>query len=478
MCRLRNNLAVLLCAFIFTSCGFINLRPIGITVTPDNNDSILQDSYSPVIVKFDTEMIKNETEGVLQINSYLGTVTGDKYWEGNDLYFKPVQGWTSGVRYNLNLAGTIQAVDGRDSRVEKFISFYAVNKNPPPVLDWHNPSNGSSIRVNDQIFEFNFSCSMDKQTVESALTIEGIGNKTFEWLDKDKKLKVSYDKTLSPWTKYNWSLKDSAKSTDGVPLSKTYSGYFTTDLDKELPRVVSVYPVSFSNGCWYPAGLNLETGLYPGYGIAVSFNKPMGENVLRSIRFEPSLTGKAEYLSENSVVYIFTKDPDPETDFTLIVSGDAKDIEGLKIGSDFKNNFTADIPFLSVNSIAVNNDIEIDISTNANNLIQVKVTQGTGLILLTINFSMMFGSEEKQNTPPRITLSPFFPKSLKPIALQYVGWISNDRLCMQWEGLTQSNDEKAPNYYKLIIPGGKGGISSDTGIYMKEDLTLYLEAVK
>ncbi|MCL2196191.1 MAG: hypothetical protein FWB77_01105 [Treponema sp.] len=476
MFQLRNNLTVLLCAIIISSCGFIDLRPIGITITPDNNDSILQDLYTPLIIKFDTEMKKHETENILQVNSDIGTVSGDKFWDGNSLYFVPVQGWTAGVRHTLNLVGTIQTTDGRDSRVELFISFYAINKNPPPSLERHFPLNGSSIGTNNPALEFYFSCSMDKQTVESALSAEGIGNKTFEWSDEDKNLKVIPDKPYSPWTIYKWNLKESAKSADGIPLPKNYSGFFTTDIDKTLPRVVNAYPVLFSNGSWYPAGINLDTGLFPGYGIGISFNKPMGESVLRSIRFEPSLTGRTEYLSEDSVVYIFTRDPEPDTIFTLIVSGDTKDSEGLKIGGEYKMNFAADIPFLNVSSISADNGAEIINFTDADNLMQVKAAQGTGQTLLSINFSLMFGDEEKQKTPQRITLSAFFPKSLKPAALQYVGWISNDRLCMQWEGLTPPDD--VPHYYKLVIPGGKGGISSNMGVYMKEDFILYLEVLK
>jgi len=476
MFQLRNKLLLLLCAITVSSCGFIDLRPIGISITPETGDSVLQDYYTPVIIRFDTKMEKYETEAILQVNSDLGTVNGDKFWKENDLYFVPVQGWTAGVRYTLNFSGTIQTADGRESRIERYVSFYAVNKNPPPFLDRHNPLNGSSAAVNNPVFEFYFSRSMDRHSVESALVIEGISNKTFEWLDEDKIFKVIPDKALSPWTMYRWNIKDSAKSADGVPLPKTYSGFFTTDIDKTLPHVTDVYPVLFSNGCWYPAGINLETGLFPGYGIAVSFNKPMGESALRSIRFEPSLTGRTECLSENSVVYIFTRDPEPQTVFTLIVSGETKDSEGLKIGNDYKINFTADIPYLNITSISADNSAEIFSLTDADNFIRVNVSPGTGQLLLSINFSLMFGVEEKQNAPQRITLSAFFPKYLKPIAVQYVDWISADRLCMRWEGLTPSDE--VPHYYKLVIPGGKGGISAGAGIFMKEDFIIYLEAVK
>ncbi|GBU27324.1 hypothetical protein R84B8_00854 [Treponema sp. R8-4-B8] len=497
MFRSWNKFLVLLCVILNISCDyydfsqfnlsnfdlsqidisqFVDLRPIGIEIEPAEINSLLPDLYSPVILKFDTEMQKEDVEGILQINSDIGSVMGDKYWEENNLYFVPVQGWTAGVRYTLSFLGTIRSIDKREMLIERFVSFYAINKNSPPLLEQYIPANGSSIGTNNVVFEFNFSRSMEKHTVESALTLEGIGNKTFEWSDNDTTLKVTPDKSLSPWLMYRWNLKDSAKSIDGVPLPKTYSGYFTTDLDQTFPNVTSVYPVLFSDGCWYPTGTNLETGLLPGQGIAVSFNKLMGENVLRSLRFEPSLSGRVEMLSEKSIVYILSKNPEPETSYTLIVSGDTKDSEGLKIGDDYRLNFNVDIPYLNVLSITSANGQLMENFSPTNNVFPVHVDQGTGQITLSIHFSLIFGLEEKQNMPQKISLSYFFPKYLPPVALRNIQWIFDDRLFMQWEGL--SVGEEIPYYYKLTIPGGKNGIISDSGFFMKEDVVIYLEAIK
>ena len=135
MLRLLNRyLHVLLCAFFIISCDsinqfidefniydYVNLRPIRILTEPEINDSVLPDFFSPVIIKFDTEMKKHDVEGILQINSNLGIMSGEKTWSGNDLYFIPETGWTAGIRYNLYLAGTIRSVDGRETRIEQYL---------------------------------------------------------------------------------------------------------------------------------------------------------------------------------------------------------------------------------------------------------------------------------------------------------------------------------------------------------------------
>jgi hypothetical protein len=475
MLRLWNKLFLALCVIAVVSCDFVDLRQIGINTEPGMADFVLPEPHSPVIVRFDTQMIKNEAEAILHVSSDLGTKPGDKFWEGNNLYFVPTAGWTAGVRYTLGLRGTVRAVDGREKRVEHFVSFFAINRNALPLLDSFKPANSASVGTNDLVLEFHFSCSMDRLSVESAFSLDGVTNRTFEWEDDDKILKVIPESILSPWTLYRWTLRDSARSINGVQLPKTYSGYFTTDLDQKHPQVTSIFPVLFSNGNWYPTGAPVETGLGVGQAIVVEFSKPMGESALRSLRFEPSLAGRTEFLSEESIVYIFTRDLEPETTYTLTVSGDTRDTEGLRIGEDFRLNFTVDIPFLNVLSFTADGNV-IDIESMTNNIIPVRVEPGTGEVNFSLRFSLIFDFEEKLKTPQRISLAPFFPRTLTPVALQFISWISDDRLFMRWEGLTPSDGES--HYYRLTIPGGRGGISSSTGIFMKEDFILYLEVIR
>ena len=480
MSRLLNSLFILLCVIINISCGFIDLRQIRFYIEPGAADSILPHSDSPVIIHFDTEMIKKDTEGIMQISSDSGTVRGDKFWKEKALCFVPVSGWTAGVRYTLSLNGTVRSTDGRDLRVEEYVSFYAINKNSPPVLESFSPLNGDSVSANNVIFEFCFSRSMDRLSVESALSLDGIGSKIFEWSADNLVLKVIPEKSLSPWIVYNWNIKESAKSIDGVPLLRSYQGFFKTDIDNTLPRVLNIFPVVYEDGRWYPTGACIETGLGIGQGIAVEFNKKMGESALRSIRFEPSLAGRVEFLSETCIVYIFSKTPEPLT-YTLIISGDTKDNEGLKTGSDYKIYFTPDIPVLKIISLStsgiINNTVpQSNTVQQSGTALPVYIDPAAGYLNISFHFSLMFSHEEKKNAPQRITLNPFFPRTIAPAAVQFVSWISDDRLFMRWEGLS-CGGENAPHYYILTIPGGKGGIKADQDIYMEEDIIFYITAL-
>jgi hypothetical protein len=458
--------------------GFMDLRPVGMTIIPGKANALLPEEYSPVILGFDTDMKKEETEGILQINSDSGSVTGDRFWKGRKLYFVPSPPWTAGTRYVLNISGIACSLDGRELTIERYIPFFAINKSEPPLLKEFSPADGASVENSGLVIRLSFSCPMEKLSVESAFVIEGINDKKFEWSDDDKILDITPEKILLPWTVYHWTLKGGAKSRDGVPLAKEVSGRFSTDLDRLLPRVTGVFPVILSGGHWLSTGGLIERDLGPGQGIAVTFNKAMGDNALRSIRFEPSLSGRTEALSEKSVVFIPGKDPEPETAYTLIVSADAKDTGGLKMGTDHRVTFIPDIPFINIISL----DVDGLPSLNAAGGLRFDGTSVFGVPLdltvlrFSIRFSLPFSAEAKKDAAKKISLSPYFPGTLDPIALRSVKWISDDRIRMEWERLKTGNADEVC-HYKLSVPGGRGGINNGGGMYFREDQILYLETM-
>ena len=478
MFRLRiKTISRLLTTALFVSCGFADLRPVEITVSPHESGAVLSGEFSPLTVSFNTEMVKKEAESLLQVTSDTGAVEGDCLWNANTLVFVPVAGWKAGTRYTLSLSGTARSEDGREFRHERYIFFYAVNKFFPPTVEWHSPADGESVRANGLILEIRFSREMDKAGVETALSMESMGDKKFEWSDDNRTVRIIPERNLSPWVVYRWTLKNSAQSVDGVPLAKTVSASFSTDLDREIPAVKEVFPALQSDGRWIPTGGSLEEGLGPGLGIAVEFSKPMGDAAFRSLRFEPSLSGKTEKLSEKSMVFIPGRDPEPEKVYTLIISGDAADTEGLKIGGDYRRVFAADIPFLRILSVktAGENPVEWN-GEQGGRVMVVQPGDIDGLIRFTVHFSLPFTDEAKQKTTLAISLTPFFPLNLDPIALRFVTWHS-DMLTLEWERLSGGTPDE-PHFYRLLVPGGVGGIENGSGMYLQQEISLYMEAVK
>jgi hypothetical protein len=460
---------------VFSSCGFIDLRPVEIKISPDKPGALLPGAYSPLSVWFNTSMIKKEAESLLRVSSDTGMVEGDLSWSGTTMQFMPAAGWTPGTRYELNLSGMARTGDGRELRIDRAVSFFAINRSLPPLVERFIPADGESVGVNPGM-ELYFSQAMDRLSVESALSIEGMADKKFEWSIDGKILSIMPERNFSSCTVYRWSLKTTAKSLDGVPLAQAFSASFSTDLDRVLPKVIDVYPVLESNGHWIPTGGSLEEDLGLGLGIALEFNKPMSEAAFRSLRFEPSLSGRTEKISDRKMVFIPGRDPEPETVYTLIVPGDTKDASGLKIGDDYRRSFIAGIPYLRVISVNIVNGGSVNPEEQTLTQIPVSDVDG-GLVRFTICFSLLFDDEAKQKASLAVKLTPFFPGTLDPTALRFVSWFSDDRLTMEWERVKKSTPDE-PHFYKLQIPGGRSGICSSDGIYLKEDIVLYMEALE
>jgi len=233
----------------------------------------------------------------------------------------------------------------------------------------------------------------------------------------------------------------------------------------------------------------MEQGPGFGHGIGVEFNKPPEiESLRRAFSFVPSLPGTVELLSPVSAVFIPTRDLEPETVYSMRISGTLRDREGLKMGDDYTAVFETDIPFLRILSFNVARldgvpNGEINAAPQSGSLFPVSVNTG-GIIQFVIHFSLMFdpvNQPVREECAFRISLRPHFPATLPSVSLRTARWISSDKLLMEWEGLQPSvlpgiGNPGEAHYYRLLIPGGSGGVHNGCGSYLKEDFVLFLEA--
>jgi hypothetical protein len=468
--------------------GFADLRPIGVESFPSGAYTVLPSEFSPLRLSFDTEMMRPETEEVLQVKYYGGFVEGDLRWEGRTLYFIPASAWKPGVPYVLKLSGTVYSLDGRELLLSEVIPFFALASVPVPYLQFVTPGDGASVEAfvpGETVLEFSFSLSMDRHSTETAFALDGSGPWYAEWLDDDRLLRIFCEKPLSPWTVYRWSFTEEALSREGSPLAAGVSGSFITDEDRVRPEPVKIIPLSKGEKeragiwrTWIAMDEDLENGLGPGQGIGIEFNKPMdGESIRRSITFTPSLPGRTEDLSPVSAVFIPDRNPDPGIVYTMTISGDLKDSRGLKMGDDYTLFFKADIPFLTVSSLKIDKEEEIETPAKGGSSPAFIDVPGGDVLRFTVIFSLSFTPEARNSETFRISLEPFFPGTLPPVSLRFVRWLSPDRVRMEWEGL-ETGTEEEPHYYRFNIPGGRNGINNGDGSYPEENFYFYLEAVK
>jgi hypothetical protein len=496
---LIKSLCVNILVFSFVSCGFVDLRPITLTTIPEQPYEVLPYANSPVVLRFDTEMQEKETEGVMQILSPSGSVEGDFVWKGRELHFIPASSWSKGIRYVLKISGNVYSKDGRDTFISKELPFYAMAVVPLPYLVSSDPVDGASTEAfvpGEVMLRLRFSLPMDTQSVEASLNCDGIEQKYididsgqyFEWSDDDRVLSIRPTDPLSAWTIYRWSVSDKALSRDGAPLAKAVSGRFITNNDVVFPQVTKVVPLIRGDmnispwGSWICNDIGLDNGLGPGQAIGVEFTKAMDTEKLKSsFSFEPSLPGRVEIISPYNAVYIPDTQVEPETQYTLRISGDIKDTHGLKMGEDHIVSFKSDVHFLRIISLSFydKSDLIAEFSEpDRAKVFHVHVEEAeNGVMRFAIRFSLPLSTEAKMEITSRIILSPFFPGSLGLVNLRFVSWHGNDRLYMEWEGL-KCGKPGEPHYYKLVIPEGRSGINNGEGSYLKEETYFYIEAVK
>jgi hypothetical protein len=266
-------------------------------------------------------------------------------------------------------------------------------------------------------------------------------------------------------------------------LAAAAAGRFSTDGDSTPPRVVRAYPAVRSGGSWVDTGLALAQ-LASGQAIVVEFSEPMAANSVRSaVRVEPSFAGLTDVPSPTTVVFVPDEAPEYGAPLTLVVSADAADSAGLKLGTDYREVFVPAVQPLSVLSITPGGGSPVrppyaTHTPSAGTEIDVAITPPDGLLTLTISFNASFNAASRAAARGRISLDAFFPGSLAAPELRSASWPSSYTMSLTWEGLKESA-AGAPCLYLLSIDGGAGGLSNGgsgaDGLVLGDDVELLLE---
>jgi hypothetical protein len=177
-----------------------------------------------------------------------------------------------------------------------------------------------------------------------------------------------------------------------------------------------------------------------------------------------------------SIIFIPEQELERETSYTLIVSKDARDLSGLALGEDFRTVFTLDLPYLELLFISAAFHAPFT-GADLENGSCLRIRPGEPYVLrLSLGFSLSLSNQAMVNTASRISLTPFFPSSLPALALRAACAESSDILTLEWEGVETGGPGEA-HYYRLSIPGGRGGAGDGVYAYFKENRYLYIEAL-
>lgn len=481
MCRCRTDGFVLilgLASAALGSCGLVDLRPVTVSIEPDEPYATLPSRDSPVSVSFSAEPVRLEAEAAFEVSSASGAVEGDFSWDGSGFSWRPVSPWDPGVRYRARLGGSIRMADGRLAEPGIDLPFFAVRSCAPPILESFSPADGESVGVAGDgapALTLTFSEAMDGMSVRDALSLRPAVAFDLRWNDAMSAASLIPKEALSPCASYTWTLGASARAADGAPLPGPRSASFATDLDSEPPRVVRAYPAVLSGGSWVEAAPSLS-GLDSGHSIALLFSEPVEpRSAIAGVRVEPSVSGRVELVAQDLAVFIPDGDWEPEAELRLVVSDGLEDRSGLRMRAEYSERFVPLVPYLRILRVEAGGGESAD-DLEGDAVLQVRVGAAPdGGLIVTIEFSAPFDAEAKLALADKVSLSAFFPTSLPAPALKSVSWPSDDAVSFEWVGL-EGGDASSEHYYLLSVSGGADGAASGSGLLLKEDASIYLEA--
>lgn len=468
-------LALSLC--LASSCGLVDLRPVGLSIVPAQAGAVLATTRTALTASFDAVPDRLAVERSFQVSDPRQAVVGDFLWSERAFSWSPVVPWSPGVRYRLAIHGSIPMTDGREARLAVDVPFYAVRRAGLPTLVSVWPESGASIDVppsGQPFLRLDFSGPMDTLSVEKALVLQPACEAAKAWNDDHTGLSLCAKVGLLPRVGYRWSLGTGATDADGAPLAEAASGTFRTD-DAGVPPVVErVYAASRTADAWVEAAETI-TSLDTGQSIAIRFSKDMDAASVRAgIRLEPGQSGTIDCTGPRVAIFTPSRGWQPGLALTLVVSTGLLDQTGLHLVQEYRENFMPVTPYLALLGVETASGERASDFSGSEVLVTSAGPQPDGILSLALTFSAPFDAATMVSASQRMHLTTLFPSTIPSPSMRSIYWPSSDTVVIAWEGLRPSDDTMIV-YYRLSVDGGPAGIATDSGLLMRDDASLILE---
>ena len=307
------------------------------TAAPTAEPTAMPDflDWEPV-TEFDWNAFPPDASLVIQFNQpmhtavprpvvFSPTVRGEFEWSENDtvLTFTPDEGFHINRTYQLNLHPTLESNSGLTfSTIQRW---QLKTQNTPQVI--LRLPNGMVIAERQPEFALTFNRTMDRASVEAAVSIEPAVEYTMAW--DDKTLNLTVNEPLTFGTEYAFSIGKTAVDEDGLHLAQAYT--WTAELDEPL------------NGVSWPTASN---HLSP---IILHFNYPMDIDQLTEVlEIKPAISGKLSWSDDYKRVVLEPEKQLPaDTTYTISFTSPLRDVAGFALPQPAAVTFTTPPVILS-----------------------------------------------------------------------------------------------------------------------------------
>jgi hypothetical protein len=476
------RLAIASCAIITSlcGCGFATFEQLDISSNLGERDDVLDDAF--LRVDFSISPDHESVEKLFSLRAAGEATDAEFLWADRVLSIRPRDGWIKGRQYSCSLSGKILMGDGRTYTSDFIRFFYYMDPSGSIGVSSFSPGNDSFVGANDPLV-IRFSKPVDISSFTEKFSLSP---------DREKKTVFSTDGTvatvipLSGWqinTVYTWSLTD-LRSADGYGLSQSYSNRFRSSETIAYPEVLSVCPVSVTNGVYLYLPGSIDGVVRNMDAIGVVFSNAIdASSAISALTIEPSIKGYsiADPSNADRIVFIPQEPYNTESRYRLEIAATAKSSDGLALREPYTCFFTSGNQWLSVTDILLDGTDNIVSSVGADPIAEhtmiAPVTPGDDYeITVAVSFSSAINEEKKNAVVKAIQVSAYFPATADIPYLTMVSWNpGNTVVTMRWKNFSASSSTIS-NYYTVKITGGTSGVTNGRGEFLKEDACVFFKA--
>ncbi len=452
------------------SCNVISFDDDDVISEPD--ESAAWFDGETVNFKFSCAVQHYYAEESVMLKSGNSQYSLSKSWKNErTLAIKPEEGWVKGRIYQASLNGTMYKNSGAIFSAYTVTTFRYGDKNCTfNVIDM--PKSELDCAT-DYSFSFEFNKKISKLVFEECFSISPSVEYKIDVDDSKQKVTVSPKNKWATNTLYSWEIR-SLKSIDNWELQQNLTNTFQTAIDYESPVLEKICPVTDASesAIWFEEK-NLNELLSGKMPIGFVFSKTMDfTSVKNSISFSPSINGYFLQADKEGKRFLYV----PEDFYALgkkyvvTVSNTARDTNNLRLYREVKESFTSTDKYLELKSVRFD---ATDVENWTVSPVVHKISNNSIYIMLT--FSESIEEYKLASVSGSISLSLLFPMSSKSPVKTEVSW-NKDRnvLTLGYSNLTVKSSDQT-TYYRLKLLGGKSGINTGTGIYLREDICINIQ---
>jgi len=488
MSKSRPAIAAAMMSLVVSGCALINLLPFDVTTMPSKANEVLT-SAPNVWIQFPAAVDEGEVQPLFSVSDGNGQpVSGDINWAGNKLVFTPASVFKPGIRYVLQLQGTVNVNDGRTFGENIAVPFFVGNNNDPPVITSMVPASGSTIGVSDT-FALTFSEPVNETSFSDAFTVNPSTAYSLSWNAAGTTVVVAPKTRWTAESLSGWTLSTGCTSQSGDPIDRQWTGSYLVQQDATSPQVVSVQPATVSGstvtplpntgGVFAPAAAN---------AIYLTFSKDVDLSTLNAaFSLSPSTSGTIFRVSAGVFVYVPATQWVMNQQYVLAISTALTDLSGNALPSPYRLLFTPSIPVQTVDEVDVagtlvagHNLTETTGALNNSSAYSLSwdpATLTANLELdVTIKFSQPYDAQHKPIIANAVSFAGYFPAGVSDPQITQVSWSSDTTLTISYSGFVRSPNSLQSDFYQLTIPGGASESGNQNGSFLPSPVTLLLES--